>query len=301
MAYFDGVIEVLKKEGQVLQVLIIALAIIIVTNIVLKRIKTKMLKRANSKIQISNIKFFFRIIQVVIIFVIVTVGVFYYFGSWTGLGVFAGLITAGLGFALQKPITGIAAWLIIIIKRPFNVGDRIRIGTMRGEVYDITLTHLYLDEIGGDVDTEDYSGRNIIVPNHLLFENNIINYTLVDDFVLGEVPVSVTYESDIIEAKKIIEEATKKYADEFSLKGKREIKLRVFMEASSITIRARFYAHVKTISKVKSDITEEVYNKIKESGKVDIAYPHTHFIMKNSLKATSEKGDENPLGNNKKQ
>ncbi len=288
MGFFDSAIEVLKKELSVFQVIGTVLLLVIISNFVLRRIKTKMLKKATSKKQISNIKFFIRIVQVVIMLIIITVAIFYYFGSWTGLSVFAGLITAALGFALQKPITGIAAWLIIIIKRPFNVGDRIKIGNMRGEVYDITLTHLYLDEIGGDVDTEDYSGRNIVVPNHLLFENSIINYTLLDEFVLGEVSIGVTYESDINEAKKIIEESTNNFVKEYCLKDKREIKLRIFMDPSSVTIKSRFYAPVKLLSRVKSSINEEVYNRIKITPKVDIAYPHTEFVMKKGV-------ENNPL------
>jgi small-conductance mechanosensitive channel len=276
----EGVIEVLKKELSIFQLIVVSLVVIVLVNLLLRSIKAKMLKRATSKIQISNIKFFFRVIQVVIILIVATVAIFYHRGSWTGLGIFAGLLSAALGFALQKPITGIAAWLVIIIRRPFNIGDRIKIGTFKGEVYDITLTHLYLDEVGGDVDTEDYSGRNIIVPNHLLFDNNIINYTLLDDFVLAEVATQVTYESDIDEAMKVIGQSTKKFAEQFVLKDKREIKLRFFMEPSSMTIKARFYAPVKNMSRIKSDIAEEIYKRIKNNPKVHIAYPHTQFVMK---------------------
>src|SRR3989344_5770977 len=99
MAYFDSTIEVLKKEWSVFQLIILIVVLIVLINFALRRIKAKMLKRAQSKIQISNIKFFFRIIQAVIIAIIITVAFFYHLGSWTGLGVFAGLITAGLGFA----------------------------------------------------------------------------------------------------------------------------------------------------------------------------------------------------------
>ena len=100
MSYFSSAIEVLKKEFSVFQLLITVIVLIILVNLALKRIKARMLKKANSKLQISNIKFFFRIIQAAIITIIITVAFFYHLGSWTGLGVFAGLITAGLGFTL---------------------------------------------------------------------------------------------------------------------------------------------------------------------------------------------------------
>ncbi len=38
---------------------------------------------------------------------------------------------------------------MVIIKRPFEIGDRIIIGDVRGDVIDLTLTHIYISEIGG--------------------------------------------------------------------------------------------------------------------------------------------------------
>ena len=53
------------------------------------------------------------------------------------IGTFLGLIGAGLAIALQDPIVNLAAWVFIVIDRPFEVGDRVEIDGMAGDVISI--------------------------------------------------------------------------------------------------------------------------------------------------------------------
>ncbi len=119
-------------------------------------------------------------------------GVLFLHASWTALGLGVGLLSVAIGWALQRPITGMAAWFMIVVKRPFEIGDRVTIGAVKGDVVDITLTHIYINEIGGLVPSEENSGRTIMIPNSVLFEQNIINYTLQNEFVLDQVVTMVT-------------------------------------------------------------------------------------------------------------
>ena len=61
---------------------------------------------------------------------------------------FLGMI---LGWSQQAPVTGIAAWLMLILKRPFKIGQRVIIAGITGDVVDITLTHVILNQVGGTV------------------------------------------------------------------------------------------------------------------------------------------------------
>jgi small-conductance mechanosensitive channel len=246
----------------------------------LKKLKKHLLGKAKTKKQISNIKVLTRIISVFLFLLLVLLASFAYIRSWTSLGIFAGLITAGLSFALQRPIAGVAAWLMITIQRPFRVGDRIIIGNVRGDVYDITLTHIYLDEVGENVAKGEVTGRNIMVPNYLFFEQNIINYTLIHDFVLTSLDVSVTYESDLNEAIEIIENTAEKHLAKLSEKHKEEPYTRVSMADSAMIVSLRFYAPAKKMNEIKSDITKEIYELIKSNKKVELAYPHTEIVFK---------------------
>jgi len=89
-----------------------------------------------------------------------------------------------LGWSLQQPVTGIAAWLMIILKKPFKIGDRVVIAGVTGDVTGITLTHVILNQVGGSIGGEERSGRGILIPNAILFQHMIINYTLDQEYML---------------------------------------------------------------------------------------------------------------------
>lgn len=276
----EEVILFIESNLKILGLAALVIGLIIIFSSINKKIKTKLLKKSKSKKQTSNIKIFSRILNIIFAIIVLMVAFFSYIGSWTSLGVVAGLITAALGFALQRPITGIAAWVMVIVKKPFQIGDRICIGDVRGEVYDISLFHIYLDEMGGTLDSSLHSGRNVMIPNYLLFEQNIINYTLTNDFVLEEVNVDVTYESDLDKAMQIAKDSATKFLKDYLKDGKREISLRVKMDASSMKVRVLFYAPIKDVYRISSDITKEIYDTIKKEKNVEIAYPHTEIIFK---------------------
>ena len=130
-------------------------------------------------------------------------------GSLKLLGLTAGFFGMMLGWSLQQPVTGIAAWLMIIIKKPFKIGDRVIIAAITGDVTGITLTHVILNQVGGSIGGEERSGRGILIPNAILFQHVIINYTLEQAFMLDEVPVRLTFDSDWERAKEIMIAAAK--------------------------------------------------------------------------------------------
>jgi len=277
---FNEILNIINKNIPLFALIIVVILIIIIFNFVMNLLKKYLLKKAKSKKQISNIKIFVRILNISFIITIILFAFFSYIGSWTSLGLVAGLLTAALGFALQRPITGLAAWVMVVLKRPFMIGDRIIIGNVKGEVYDITLTHICIDEIGGEIESDQRSGRNIMVPNYLLFENNIINYTLINDYILGEVIVSITYESDLEKAIKILEDSAIKFVNDYSKIIKREPNVRAKMDASCMNLKVRFFAPVNIMQEVSSNITKEIYHRIKKEKDVEIAYPHTEIIFK---------------------
>ncbi len=271
--------SIILGEWFFLKVILAVGVIIVLFNFFLSFLKKKLLQSAKSKKQISNIKIMSKIMNVTFFLIVIFLAFFYAVGSWTGLGLMAGLVTAGLGFALQKPITSLAAWVMVVLKRPFSIGDRIMIGNIKGEVYDISLTHIYIDEVGGDVNSEELSGRNVMVPNHLLFEQNIINYTLVNDYVLAEVTANVTYEGDLDKAIELTKKAATKHLQEYIKETKKEPKIRVEMKDSGVDLKVRFYAPIRDIPKIKSDISKEIYDIIKKQKEVNFAYPHTEMII----------------------
>lgn len=101
------------------------------------------------------------------------VGIFvilYHFGVSLGnITLVIGLMATGLAFAVRDVLMSFFAWMILLRKRPFRIGDYIRIGEDEGKVLHIGMFYVLLDNT---VDLpEDYTR----VPNRLFLEKSINN------------------------------------------------------------------------------------------------------------------------------
>ena len=142
-------------RGPILALLTI-LVLLITYKLTRKALKSYMQHRAYNEVNVLN---FLAMYRYVFIFIVVVFGAIALSGSMKTLGISAGFLGMMLGWSLQAPVTGIAAWLMIILKRPFKLGDRIIIAGIIGEVTDITLTHIILNQVGGTIGGEEKSGR----------------------------------------------------------------------------------------------------------------------------------------------
>lgn len=80
------------------------------------------MKKAKRKKQVSDIEIFSKIFKYTLLLILIIFAIFSYAGSWSSLGLIVGLLSAALGWALQKPISGVAAWILIVANRPFELG-----------------------------------------------------------------------------------------------------------------------------------------------------------------------------------
>lgn len=110
-----------------------------------------------------------------------------------------GLISLVLGFALQAPITSFIAWIYLVFRRTYLVGDRIQIKGFRGDVVSISYLDTSILECSGDYLGNDRgSGRVIKFPNSLVLREEVINYSGPDiPFIWNEIPIQIAYTSDL--------------------------------------------------------------------------------------------------------
>jgi len=258
-------------------------ALVLVGLFIFYKIVTIILKRvifrfAKTKRERNNAIIFLHLWRYVFIVITIIALIFAYTGSLEGLGLSAALLTAAMGWALQRPISGIAGWLMVITSKPFRIGDRISIGSIRGDVVDITLTHIYIGEKGGTTGSDERSGRVVLVPNSKLFESDIINYTLMDDYVTDEVSVRITYDSNLEKAKNIWIQATEEVTKHFDVSEKP--KIFTYFSDHGIQLTARFKTVAEEREKIKSDITNRIYEMVSKAKDVRFAYPHMELVMK---------------------
>lgn len=247
--------------------------------------KKYLIKKVKTKNQISNVSSFIDLLNFIFLIFLILIAVTYYYGNLGELGFIAGLLTVAIGWALQKPISGVVAWLILIIKKPFTLGDRVIISNIKGDITNITLTHIYLNELGGTVQGEEPSGRTVMIPTSIIFDSEVINYTEKDEFILDEVTTAITYESDLEKAEHITLESVKKimitYWVDFQKKIHKDPHNRLTFKDSGIDIKVRFYSIARKRNQITTDITREIFNRIMKTDDVEIAYPHTEVLFRN--------------------
>ena len=106
-----------------------------------------------------------------------------WFQGIQSLSTFLGLMTAGLAVALQDPIANFAGWMFLIWRRPFEVGDRVQIGDLHGDVVDIRIFQFTVLEIGNWVAADQSTGRIVHVPNGKLFKEHLANSSTGFDYI----------------------------------------------------------------------------------------------------------------------
>ena len=135
----------------------------------------------------------------------------------------AGLVTAGLAFALQKVITSVAAYFVIPRSQVYTVGDRILIAGVRGDVIRLGFVQTTVMEMGqppGErpdepnvwVKSRQFTGRIVTVTNDKIFDSPVFNYSREFPFLWEEIHLPIAYDDDFKKAEKILFDAAQKHA-----------------------------------------------------------------------------------------
>jgi small-conductance mechanosensitive channel len=126
--------------------------------------------------------------------------------GFQSIATFAGLASAGIAIALKDVMASIAGWAFILVRRPFELGDRIEIDGVRGDVVDIRLLQHSLMEIGNWAQGDGRTGRVVHVPNARVLSGIVANYSKGwFQHIWDEVTVVVTFESNWKEARRLLQ------------------------------------------------------------------------------------------------
>jgi small-conductance mechanosensitive channel len=128
---------------------------------------------------------------------VITVSVIFvnWYGALTALGI--GSIIVGL--AVQTPMKSFIAWIYILVRQPYRVGDRIKIGDATGDVIDVGYLDTTLWEFGGQyLSTDHPSGRVIRFPNEKVLDSIVWNYSWpLFPYIWNEIKFQIAYQSDL--------------------------------------------------------------------------------------------------------
>jgi small-conductance mechanosensitive channel len=138
-----------------------------------------------------------------------------WFNNPSQLASAAAFITAGLAIASQRIITAFSGYLIILRGKNFNVGDRIVMGGVRGDVIALGFMQTTIMEIGqppGEqadapslwISARQYTGRIVTVTNDKIFDTPVYNYTTEFPYIWEEMRIPVPYGADRNRAERIL-------------------------------------------------------------------------------------------------
>lgn len=262
--------------------LALVIFVILVISALIKRILPKYVLNTSSRYRsrkfVNLIGYFLIVVAVLVVFS----------NQLTGFTVFLGVAGAGIAFALQEIIASAAGFIVIHASNFYQVGDRVLLGGIKGDVIDIGILRTSLMEIGDWVKGDLYNGRITRVANSFVFKEPVYNYSGNFPFLWDEIQVPIKTHSDYTLAKKeclaILTEVQGKYTEEakndwqkmtveFMVeKAKIEPMVTMVFDENWITLTLRYIVDYKSRRGTKDIISERVLNFIKSTnGKIEVA------------------------------
>jgi small-conductance mechanosensitive channel len=121
------------------------------------------------------------------------------FANWYAALTALGVGSIIIGLAVQTPMKSFIAWIYILARRPYQVGDRIKIGDATGDVIDVGYLDTTLWEFGGQyLSTDHPSGRVIRFPNEKVLDTMVWNYSWpLFPYIWNEIKFQIAYQSDL--------------------------------------------------------------------------------------------------------
>jgi potassium efflux system protein len=195
--WWQAELYVVDDQSLTVSKIIIALVILIL-GVIITGIMSRLLQRSlqhqfkvnASSAAITSKLVHYAVLLLVVLFVMRTVNI-----PLTAFTFLGGAIAIGVGFGAQKLINNFISCFIIMAEQPIRVGDLIMMDNELG----------WIEDIGARCTrVRTYSNIRILVPNSYFLENNIINWTLNDNIVRGQVTVGVAYGSPTREVKEAL-------------------------------------------------------------------------------------------------
>jgi len=277
--------------------LFIAILIIIVTKVWLDLVEPLFVRAFSHKTKSeADAAAIFQILSYIAWFVALGAIVWVVAGGPQGTGLLSlGLISAAAIYVLQKPLLNIVGWAVLVYRGIYKLGDRIKMNDVRGYVTNISIMNTTVREFRGWMSGDTFTGRHVSIPNSLILEENVFNYTKHTKLIWDEVEVNVTYESDIAAARQHVLDATeevtgnfmRKYAkyvrDKYEFSDMKEMMTeepRVLLTLGEFSVRlyAVYFCPAHRRREVRSKVTSTILERIFEDDRVQIAYPHVEIV-----------------------
>ncbi|AMY70798.1 mechanosensitive ion channel family protein [Frigidibacter mobilis] len=171
-----------------------------------------------------------------------------------------------IGLALQGTLSNLAAGVMLVMFRPFRVGDYIEAGGQAGSVREISLFYTEL---------ASYDGLQIILPNSDIWSSAIKNYT-TNPTRMMDLTIGVSYGSDLQTAQEVLERIAT--SDPRALQDPAPFVKVKELGASSVDFVFRVWANRADWWALKCDLTRRIKEEF-DAARVDIPFPTQTLVF----------------------
>jgi small-conductance mechanosensitive channel len=202
----------------------------------------------------------------------------------------AGVLGVAVGFAAKDTLSNLIAGILLIIDRPFEVGDRIEVWSAPtgsatwGDVIDVGLRATRIKTTDNIV---------IIIPNNQIMTRDIVNYTTITTSIRVRINIGVGYDTHIEKAKRLINEAALE-ADWVLRDPAPKVVVRGFGE-SSVDLQLRVWiGDARRRMDTISHVTDRVHSIFAREG-IEIPYPKRDIQVVPAATRPPEQVTETPM------
>ena len=218
-----------------------------------------------------------RLAQAGILLVGVLIAVTAAFPSFTPANLISTLGIGGvaIGFAFKDIFQNFLAGILILVTRPFRVGDQIKFKDYEGTVEDIQTRATYI---------KTYDGRSVIVPNGELYTNSVTVNTAFPER-RWQYDIGIGYGDDVERARAVILRALRNAGD-VSPDPQADVVL-VDLAESTVNLRARWWTKSRIADGLKAQdrVLSAVKRELLAAG-IDLPYPTRQVLFHDQTEAT---------------
>jgi len=212
------------------------------------------------------------------------------------VAIYVPVIAIGLALALQKYTASFFAFFVITFSKIYDLGDRIRIGNIKGDVRHIGLMHTTLEEVGEDEKLGgELTGRLLYVPNLVILDQPVLNYSkdyssgleaVSSDYMFDEVRIPITTDSNVDRASQLLESILKSQDEvyvkqagqcfqdgypRFLEEALSDPRVLIFVEPQHIWIKGKFVAPVESRNELRSSILLQFIKEAADNTDIKLA------------------------------
>ncbi len=288
----DQIKEQVKRAGTIGMTIFVLLLVVLFFKWLAKRTISD-----NERFYMAN-----KIINFSFMVIVIAILTLSYIENVSYLVTVLGFASAGIAIAMKDWFMSMLGWLVIVLGGSIHVGDRIRVDRdgkkYVGDVLDISLLRMTILE---DITLTTYehnrrAGRIIFIPNNYIFTDMIANYSHATlKTVWDGIDFTITFDSNHKKATHIARETARRYAKGYTDITRKQLnKLRArynlkntnveprvfsFIEENGIRVSVWYLTNAYATLTLRSTISAEIIDLIKEEEDIVIAYPSQHIYI----------------------